>query len=143
MYSITEQDIIDMTANIFGQYAVIPNTQFTSPSLMFSPSLMAGIPKQLTDHADMLYRCDNIKRLAKHLRFTRQYAWKSDADLWATLEKDLNEFEQVLGESTEALHKINAQEMIERTKFVTHMLNGFKNGERFIVAKLSYNGGEA
>ncbi|WP_131815357.1 hypothetical protein [Rhizobium altiplani] len=73
----------------------------------------------------------NKKRLDEKLSetdFRNRYPTRKDADHWATLDSDIS------AQFTKGM-------ITERTDFFVHMLTAFANGERFIVAKLAWNGG--
>lgn len=73
-------------------------------------------------------------------RFVETHTDCVDANHWATLLADVSAF-QTMSETRQRVGEI--EDIIERSKFLTHMLKAFRDGDRFIVAKLAYDGGAA
>lgn len=133
----------DMAA--FVDNFTISNHPFLSSSVPIALPSAFGHWSLLNSHTELRQRAQNVCSFADHLRFKRSLAWKVDYEVWETLVADLDLFDKFhIHEIIEkAVEDRGEQNLIERSKFFTHMLKAFRDGDRFIVAKLAYDGGAA
>ena len=81
---------------------------------------------------------ERILSVAGNVKFFKFCDYRVDTVAWRTIRDELEEMKVWLKEPTDLRHQY-----VEREAYLTHMLKAFGEGERFIVAKLSYDGGEA
>jgi len=93
-----------------------------------------------------LTAANSVRDLAHNVGFLNAYHKREDADHWKDMASEvhaMSEWAKRAKKTAGAARHDPRPEYKTREAYLTHMLKAFGEGERFIVAKLSYDGGEA
>ncbi|WP_368517443.1 hypothetical protein [Rhizobium sp.] len=118
------------------------NTWQPSPNFSQSLAGFSAIFSMLAKVRDCRPAVIRILTLGAKVDIAR-YEERVDVEHWKVIRDEILEMARWYAEYKDKtyLNEDERRPYDEREAYLTHMLNAFANGERFIVAKLSYDGG--